>query len=176
MTTPKATAKASLKRKNQDQCKPDATMTSKPKNQRTNPDNVGGKKRPADECSLGMDAAGPDDMKVSMDADDDLPEADRVTMDFFEKKFAGLKYLEPPLSDSAFKQYLQDVSTQLTQMNVEIRTKRRSCLRRSGRENDPLHKALVAFSENVASFHQLVKCYLGKTSSSFFLGLGTIQT
>lgn len=162
--TAKATAKASLKRKNhgQDPSKPDA------KNQRTNPDNMGGKKRTADDCSLGMDAAGPDDMKVSMDADDDLPEADRVTMDFFEKKFAGLKYLEPPLSDSAFKQYLQDVSTQLTQMNIELRTKRRSCLRRSGRENDPLHKALVAFSENVASFHQLVKCYLGKTSSSFF--------
>ena len=155
-------AKATVKRKNQDQ--PDVATTSKLKKSMPK-----SKKRAAEEdCSLGMDARGPDDMKVAMDSDE-LPDPDRVTMDFFENKFAALKFLDPPLSDAAFKQYLQNVCSNITQMNVEIRTKRRSCLRRSGRENDPLYKALSVFAENVASFQQLVKCYLDQQGKKLTL-------
>ena len=117
----------------------------------------GQKTMPAEQQDAFSLGGGGDDM---LDGDSGLSESDRAVLDNFDTKFAALKSLNPPLADGAFKAYLNDIAGTLSGFLNDVRLKKKSAVRRQGKDQDPLHIGLVAFGERVAAFQHVIKCIL----------------
>ena len=89
----------------------------------------------------------------------ELLEADRELLASFETRLAELKVLDPPVADGPFKSYLTDVVTKLTGLKGEFKTKRRSAVRRTLKELDPLALALVELGDKADALTHVFKCY-----------------
>lgn len=91
---------------------------------------------------------------------DGLSEADRNTIDHYDAKLKTYKEIKPPLADGPFKGYLTDLSQKITAVSNEVKTKKRSAVRRNGKEEDPLYIALSNTHEKLSNLQQLIKCAL----------------
>ena len=91
---------------------------------------------------------------------DGLSEADRTTLDHYEAKVKAFKEIKPPLADGPFKGYLTDLSQQITAVSNEVKTKKRSAVRRAGKDEDPLYVELNKIHDKLSNLQQLVKCAL----------------
>ena len=123
---------------------------------------IGRARRKRDQVNddLGLTADIGDLGDLPMDDEEELSGGDKLVIEAFKSKLNALKKLDPPLADGPFKQYLQEVQSTLGGILQEVRTKKRSALRRAGRENDPLYKALHQCSEKTSEFQHVVTCIL----------------
>ena len=68
----------------------------------------------------------------------ELQESDLDIVSEFEKRFEVLKVVEPPVADAPFKTHLSASITKLGALKADMKAKRRSAIRRTEKENDPL--------------------------------------
>ena len=117
------------------------------------------------------EASGELDLGMGLNATEPsgLCEADRNTLDHYEAKLASYKDIKPPLADGPFKSHLTDMSQKINAVMNEVKTKKRSAIRRAGKEHDPLYESLDDINTKLANLLHLVKCFLGL--SSFVDGL-----
>lgn len=103
-----------------------------------------------------------DDVATPFDHDlsGDLQNQDRELVNEFKERFVGLRKLDPPVADGPFKSYLTDVCSQVTTLKGELKTKRRSALRRADKENDPLYIHLGELQVEADEYVHLLKCSL----------------
>ena len=90
----------------------------------------------------------------------ELSEADLQLVTDFKVRLAEAKKLEPPVADGPFKSYLSDTQATLTTLRNELKTKRRSALRRAEKDLDPLYVSLGEMITDADSFSHLIKCFL----------------
>lgn len=91
-------------------------------------------------------------------ASGEMLDADKELMSSFDTRFAELKVIDPPVADAAFKSHLTDMVTKLTALKTEMKTKRRSAVRRADKEQDPLAMALAELSTKADALTHLLKC------------------
>lgn len=92
--------------------------------------------------------------------DSDMTEADREVVTLFGERLNVLKNINPPVADGPFKTYLTDINSSLATLKGELKAKRRSAVRRTDKERDPLYISLGEMSNDVDSFMHIIKCIL----------------
>ncbi len=103
-----------------------------------------------------------EDLGNIMDADlsSELQEQDLSLLSDFKERLQTLKKLEPPVADSPFKTYLNDVCQSVTALKGELKTKRRSALRRADKDQDPLYIHLGEVQADADQYLHMLKCFL----------------
>lgn len=92
----------------------------------------------------------------------DMSEADIELVNDFKHRLSEMKKLDPPLADGPFKSYLTDLCSGVVSLKNEMKTKRRSALRRQDKENDPLYLSLGEVQSDADLHIHLLKCLLTK--------------
>ena len=116
-------------------------------------------KVPADKGGLNLDE--PDetsDKDKAMDSSN-LCEQDEMVLEAYKARLAEFKSIHPPLADAAYKSYLSEVSTKVTLLINDVKTKRRSAMRRALKQQDPLYIALQDVHESATNLQNMLKCF-----------------
>ena len=153
-TAPKATAKPKSTPASKATAKAKGASAAKPKAApKTVFNNPGKRRKTGDDLSNGIpchvDGAG-----------SDLSDADLQLVNDYKIRISESKRIEPPVADGPFKSYLSDVHATLTTLKNEMKTKKRSALRRQDKELDPLFLTLSDLINGVESFCHFLKCIL----------------
>ena len=89
---------------------------------------------------------------------DELPDLSDVDSQLVQG-FAS-KIITPPVAESAFRQCLTDRSAQVSQILTDIKAKKRSAMRRTLKQEDPLYLELSTLAERAEQLQKTLKCFL----------------
>ena len=87
-----------------------------------------------------------------------LCEQDEMVLEAYGARLAEFKVIHPPLADAAYKSYLSEVSTKVTLLINDVKTKRRSAMRRALKQQDPLYLALADVNDSALRLQNMLKC------------------
>eukprot|EP00435_Cladocopium_sp_Y103_P068876 s35_g32.t1 len=87
-----------------------------------------------------------------------LTEQDQSVLECYNARLAEFSVIHPPLADAAYKSYLAEISTKVTLLINDVKTKRRSAMRRALKQQDPLYLALADVNESALKLQNMLKC------------------
>ena len=171
---PKASAKAVAKAVPKAKVAPKASAARLPKVQsvKVNVGNAGKRRKIVEDMSSGGGVMDPG-------MSGELSEPDVQLLDEFKERLQNLKTLDPPTADGPFKSYLNDISSSTATVKADIKTKRRSAMRRADKDLDPLYIALGELLNDADNFTHLLKCFvdfLGMFCLSCKLRIGAVMS
>ena len=114
-------------------------------------------KKSQDKGGLSLDDFDEADKKIDPSS---LTEQDELVLEAYRERLAEFKVIHPPLADAAYKSYLAEVSTKVTLLINDVKTKRRSAMRRALKQQDPLYLALADVNESALNLQNMLKCFL----------------
>lgn len=89
-------------------------------------------------------------------ADDGLSEIDKATLDTFFDRLKPLLSIAPPMAEAAWKGYLSSLVSNLNQLTIDVRLKRKSAKRRSS--HDEFLAELDTLDNQAKAVHKLCRC------------------
>lgn len=107
--------------------------------------------------------------KTSTDADGPLPggveeeesefsPADKAVLEQFFEKLKPFKTLNPPVAEAAWKNYFQEMISEVSTLGTEIRNKKKSAKRRQGSAEDKFFEELEKYDGEVKEIVRVCKC------------------